>query len=330
MLCVMSITAPHPIASPSRSGKTRLQVVRKQTVAQGVCGLVLSDPDGCRLPDWTPGSHIDLTFPNGLTRQYSLCGDRWDPMTYEVAVLREPESRGGSAYIHDELREGDIVELGGPRNNFALVPADNYFFIAGGIGITPLLPMLEQAEMLGTPWHLLYGGRTRSSMAFSDRLERWGDRVTLRPQDEFGLLDLSIIQEQPTGTKVYCCGPEPLLDAVREAAASLPPGRLRMERFVAGTLPPPLRTTPFTLELARSGITMTVDPDTSVLDAVASAGVPILASCRQGICGTCETGVVAGVPDHRDSLLGDDDRERGDCFYPCVSRAASDRLVIDA
>jgi ferredoxin-NADP reductase len=326
----MSTTASQAISTPSRSGKARLEVVRKHALSEGVCGLVLSDPSGNRLPDWTPGSHVDLTFSNGLTRQYSLCGDRWDAMTYEVGVLREPGSRGGSAYVHDELGEGDFIELGGPRNNFALVPADRYLFIAGGIGITPLLPMIEQAEVLGVPWHLLYGGHTRSSMAFIDRLERWDDRVELRPQDEYGLLDLSVIIDQPAGTKVYCCGPGPLLDAVRAAGARLPAGHLRTERFVAGTLPAPLRTTPFTLELARTGVTVTVGPGTSVLDAVASAGVPILASCRQGICGTCETGVVAGVPDHRDSLLEDDERERGDCFYPCVSRAASDRLVIDA
>ncbi|GAB2462260.1 PDR/VanB family oxidoreductase [Xylanimonas ulmi] len=318
------LTAPVP-----QSGKVRLEVVRKEALADGVCRLALSAPGGTRLPDWTPGSHIDLTFA-GLTRQYSLCGDRWDSSTYEVAVLREPLSRGGSAYVHERLREGDLVDLGGPRNNFALVPADHYLFIAGGIGVTPILPMLEQAERLGTPWRLLYGGRTRASMAFADRLARWGDRVELCPQDERGLLDLSVIARQPPGAKVYCCGPAPLLDAVRAACADLPAGRLRLERFAAGTLPPPLRGTPFTLELARSGRTVRVDPDTSVLDAVAAAGVPILSSCRQGICGTCETGVISGTPDHRDSLLDDAERERGDCFYPCVSRSASDRLVIDA
>lgn len=326
----MSTTTPDTLATPAGSGKVRLRVARKEALADGVCGLVLAAPDGRRLPDWAPGSHVDLTFANGLTRQYSLCGDRWDPYTYRVAVLREPQGRGGSAYVHDVLGEGDPVEIAGPRNNFALAPADRYLFIAGGIGITPLLPMLGQAEMLGTPWRLLYGGRRRSSMAFLDRLARWGERVTVRPQDESGLLDLSLIAEQPAGTKVYCCGPEPLLNAVQDAAASLPPGHLRTERFVAATMPPPVRTTPFTLRLARSGSTLTVPPDVSVLDAVAEAGVPILASCRQGICGTCETGVVDGVPDHRDSLLDEDERRRNHCFYPCVSRAASDELVVDA
>lgn len=312
-----------------RTGKVRLCVARKRFLAEGVCGLELTAPDGRRLPDWTPGSHIDLTFGDGITRQYSLCGDRWDAYTYQVAVLREPTSRGGSAYVHDELGEGDLVDIAGPRNNFALAPADRYLFIAGGIGITPLLPMLEQADLLDTPWRLLYGGRRRDSMAFLDRLAPWGERVEVHPQDERGLLDLDHIAEQSAGTKIYCCGPEPLLDAVRAAATRLPAGALRTERFVAATKPPPIRSTPFEIELARSGITVTVSPDASVLDAVAEAGIPILASCRQGICGTCETGVVNGVPDHRDSLLDEHERQRGDCFYPCVSRAASDRLVLD-
>ncbi|MFJ9387827.1 PDR/VanB family oxidoreductase [Nocardioides sp. NPDC101246] len=311
-------------------GKVRLQVTRKRLLAEGVCGLELTSPECARLPDWTPGSHIDLSLGNGLTRQYSLCGDRWDPYTYQVAVLREFESRGGSAYIHDELTEGDLVDIAGPRNNFPLAPADGYLFVAGGIGITPLLPMLEQADLLGTPWRLLYGGRRRSSMAFLDRLAAWGDRVEVCPQDESGLLDLAAVTAQPPGTKVYCCGPGPLLDAARSTAAGLPAGHLRTERFVAGVVPPPVRSTAFDVELARSGVTVTVPPGASVLDALAGAGVPVLASCRQGVCGTCETDVLAGVPDHRDSLLDEEERRRGDCFYPCVSRAASDRLVIDA
>ncbi|MFI5626172.1 PDR/VanB family oxidoreductase [Nocardioides sp. NPDC051685] len=325
----MSVTTVTPV-TPTQSAKVRLRVRRKAQLAKGVCGLVLVDPDGRRLPDWTPGSHVDLTFANGLTRQYSLCGDRWDPHRYEVAVLREPGGRGGSAYVHDVLAEGDSVEIAGPRNNFALAPADRYLFVAGGIGITPILPMLEQAELLGSPWNLLYGGRHRSSMAFLDRLAGWGDRVEVHPQDEHGLLDLSAVAGAPPGTKIYCCGPEPLLTAVREAAANLAAGCLRTERFAAREQGAPVRTTSFTVKLARSGATVTVPPGVSILDAVAEAGVPILASCRQGTCGTCETPLLAGLPDHRDSLLNEQERNSGDLFYPCVSRAASDHLVLDA
>lgn len=328
----MSSSTISPITTlpASPSGQVTLTVVAKTVEADGVCRLRLADPAGRRVPDWAPGAHIDLGLADGTTRQYSLCGDRWDPYAYEVAVLREPDGRGGSAYVHDVLAEGDAVEVGGPRNNFALVPADRYLFVAGGIGITPLLPMVEQAAMLGTPWTLLYGGRTSASMAFLDRLARWGDHVVVRPQETHGLLDVAgAVAAQPAGTKVYCCGPAPLLAAVEAACVDLPAGHLRLERFTAREQGPPARTTPYEIELATSGRVLDVAPGTSVLDALSEAGVPVLASCRQGVCGTCETTVLAGVPDHRDSLLDDDERRRGDCFYPCVSRSASDRLVLD-
>lgn len=168
----------------SRSAMPRtveLTVTSKSAAADGVVAVTLAHPGRERLPDWTPGAHIDLVLPGGLTRQYSLCGDRWDPYSYRIGVLREPAGRGGSAYIHDELAVGTAVAIGGPRNNFALVPSPRYLFIAGGIGITPLLPMIEQAERLGADWRLLYGGRTRRSMAFTDELGRYGGKVTLVP-----------------------------------------------------------------------------------------------------------------------------------------------------
>lgn len=340
MLPDMRVTAVTSEARPSvrsttvvagSTGKVRLGVLEKELVADGVCRLVLADPDGRRLPDWAPGAHIDLSFESGHTRQYSLCGDRWDPFRYEIAVLRERAGRGGSAYIHDRLRPGDVVEVAGPRNNFALAPSERYLFIAGGIGITPLLPMLQQAELTGIPWTLLYGGRHRASMAFLDRLIPFGDRVLARPEDERGLLDLGLIDDQPAGTKIYCCGPAPLLAAVEERCGrlGLPGGTLRVERFVARDQGAPVRSTPFDVVLARSGRTVTIQPGTSILDAAAAAGVPILASCRQGTCGTCETRLVEGVADHRDSLLDEDERRSGDRLYPCVSRAASDRIVLD-
>lgn len=328
---MLTSTTHHRSTAPAApTGQVSLTVVDKTAEADGVCRLRLADPAGGRVPDWTPGAHIDLGLANGTTRQYSLCGDRWDPHAYEVAVLRESGGRGGSAYIHDVLREGDTVQVGGPRNNFRLVPAEHYLFVAGGIGITPLLPMVEQAAMLGTPWTLLYGGRSRSSMAFLDRLARWGDRVLVRPQDTHGLLDLAgVLDAQPAGVKVYCCGPAPLLSAVEVAGRDLPAGHLRTERFSALDQGPPARTTAYEVELARSGRVLDVAPGISVLDALGEAGVPVLASCRQGVCGTCETSVLAGLPDHRDSLLDDDERRRGDTFFPCVSRSVSDRLVVD-
>jgi ferredoxin-NADP reductase len=307
-----------------------LRVTAKEVQSDGVLTLELAAPSGGRLRDWTPGSHIDLVLPNGLTRQYSLCGDRFDAFRYGVGVLREPTGRGGSAYVHDELAVGDRVGVGGPRNNFPLVPSEQYLFVAGGIGITPLLPMIAQADLLGADWRLLYGGRRRASMAFLDGLSPYGDRVLLRPEDEFGLLDLRGFLGQPReGVRLYCCGPAPLLAAMETVAADWPPHALRTERFVADERGAPVRSTPFEVELARTGVTVKVTTDVTVLDAVADAGVDVLSSCRQGICGTCETTVLAGEPDHRDTLLDDDERAAGDCMYICVSRSCSDRLVLD-
>ncbi|MCZ2839533.1 PDR/VanB family oxidoreductase [Modestobacter sp. VKM Ac-2985] len=307
-----------------------VRVAEKTPVADGVVTLTLAAPDGGRLPDWTPGAHVDLTLDNGLTRQYSLCGDRWDARSYRVGVLLEPAGRGGSAYVHQQLEPGHVVGLGGPRNDFPLVPADSYLFVAGGIGITPVLPMVVQAELLRLDWRLLYGGRQRSSMAFLDELAAHGDRVQVRPQDEHGLLDLTgFLGEPRPGTRVYGCGPAPLLTALEGACAGWPPRTLHTERFVAAERGAPVRTTPFEVELHRSGRTVTVAPGTSVLDAIAGAGVEVLSSCRQGTCGTCETTVLAGQPDHRDALLDDEERAAADCMYPCVSRSCSDRLVLD-
>ncbi|MGW4586938.1 PDR/VanB family oxidoreductase [Amycolatopsis thermoflava] len=306
-----------------------LEVTAREARAEGVVALTLSRPDGGRLPDWTPGAHIDLVLPNGLTRQYSLCGDRWDAHSYRIGVLREPAGRGGSAYVHDRLRPGDRVGIGGPRNNFPLVPSGRYLFVAGGIGITPLLPMIHQADLLGADWTLLYGGRRRASMAFTDELAADGDRVHLVPEDEHGLLDLASWLGTPRpGTKVYCCGPAPLLAAVESACRDWPPFSLHVERFTAREQAP-ARDEPFEVELRRTGATVTVTPGISVLEAVRGAGVDVLSSCRQGTCGTCETGVLAGVPDHRDSILADHERAAGEVMFVCVSRSCTDRLVLD-
>ncbi|GAA2853249.1 ferredoxin [Actinoplanes cyaneus] len=307
-----------------------LRVTGKEPVADDVVALTLADPGGARLPDWTPGAHIDVILPGGLTRQYSLCGDRWDAHSYRIAVLRERGGRGGSAYVHDVLAVGGVVGLGGPRNNFPLVPAGRYLFIAGGIGITPLLPMIAQAELLGADWQLLYGGRREASLAFGHDLLGYGDRVHLRPEDRHGLLDLpGFLARWRPGTRVYCCGPAPLLAAVERACAGLPPHTLRTERFVASAAAGLARGAPFEIELARSGTVLTVPAHSSVLDVVTAAGAGVLSSCRQGVCGTCEITVLAGEPEHRDSVLDDAERAAGTRMFACVSRARSDRLVVD-
>jgi ferredoxin-NADP reductase len=305
-------------------------VVSKERAASGVTLLAMTAADRSRLPDWTPGAHVDLILPNGMIRQYSLCGDRWDSTKFQIAVLREVAGRGGSAYIHDQLAVGDTVGIAGLRNSFPLVPAERYRFIAGGIGITPLLPMLHQAELTGAEWSLLYVGRSRQSMAFLSNLARYEGRVCLVPKDEQRQLDvaewLGAAQKE---TKVYCCGPVSLITAVERACAQWPAHALRTERFMTGALPRATRATPFEVVLARTGRMVTVQPGASVLDALREARVSVMSSCQQGLCGTCETTVIAGLPDHRDSVLSDVDREAGDCMMICVSGSRGDRLILD-
>jgi ferredoxin-NADP reductase len=306
--------------------EAELVVDRRDLAADGVLALTLRHPLGEQLPAWEPGAHIDVVLGPGLERQYSLCGDPADRTAWRIAVLREPAGRGGSAHVHEQVEQGGKVRVRGPRNHFALRPAPRYRFIAGGIGITPILPMLAAAEAEGTEWTLLYGGRTRESMAFTEELSRYGDRVTIAPQDEIGLLDLaSVLDDVPEGTLVYCCGPGPLLDAVEERC---PTGLLHMERFTPKEQLVD-ENTEFEVELAQTGTTVTVTPDVSVLDAVRASGVEVLFSCTEGTCGTCETDVIDGTPDHRDSVLTEEEREAGETMMICVSRCRGKKLVLD-
>jgi ferredoxin-NADP reductase len=303
-----------------------LFVERRESVADGVLALTLRHPLGAELPSWEPGAHIDVVLGPGLERQYSLCGDPANRRAWRIAVLHEPAGRGGSAYVHGQSREGGRVRVRGPRNHFPLVSAPRYRFVAGGIGITPILPMLAAAEAAGAEWTLLYGGRTRGSMAFTEELGRYGDRVTLAPQDETGLLDLApVLDGVPAGTLVYACGPGALLDAVEGRCPAMPP---HVERFR-----PKLQEAggdrEFEVVLERSGRTVSVAPGVSVLDTVRAAGIEVLFSCTEGTCGTCETEVLEGAPDHRDSVLTEQEREAGGTMLICVSRCRGDRLVLD-
>jgi ferredoxin-NADP reductase len=249
---------------------------------------------------------------------------------YRRGVLRDPDGRGSSRFVHDRLRAGDTVRVRGPRNNFPLVDSPRYLFVAGGIGITPVLAMIRAAETGGAHWELVYGGRRRASMAFLDELAQYGDRVSVRPQDETGLLDLDTLLGTPRpDTLVYCCGPEPLLAAVEQRCAGWPRGALHVERFAPRPQTEPVRTEAFEVVLQRSELTLTVPPDRSILSVVEEAGVGVLSSCAEGTCGTCETAVVEGVPDHRDSVLDPEEREADDCMMICVSRSRGPRLVLD-
>ncbi|MEH0927270.1 PDR/VanB family oxidoreductase [Micromonospora sp. CPCC 205558] len=306
-----------------------LVVAGREQVAAETVAIRLCRPDGGDLPEWTPGAHIDLELGAGLVRQYSLCGDPADRSVLRVAVQREPNGRGGSRLAHERLTVGATVRVSGPRNTFPLVPARRYLFVAGGIGITPIAPMVAAADAAGADWRLVYGGRTRATMAFATTLrEKYGDRVSLHPQDETGLLDLVGLLGRPGTGLVYCCGPEPLISAVEELCRSWPPGCLHVERFTAQAVSGASETT-IEVELALSGRTVTVPPGTPILQAVEEAGVQVLSSCREGTCGTCETPVLAGVPEHRDSLLTAQERAAGDTMMICVSRARTPRLVLE-
>jgi ferredoxin-NADP reductase len=311
--------------------RSDLAITARETRAEGVISLTLADPGGAQLPGWTPGAHIDVLLDDAV-RQYSLCGPPGDQHTWRIAVLLDQDGRGGSKRVHQMLKTGDQVAVRGPRNHFPLHAAPRYIFIVGGIGITPILPMIEVATEAGSDWQLYYGGRSRASMAFLDELEPYGERVTIWPDDEKGLLPLDDILADPAeDVLVYCCGPEGLLAATEQRCAAWPAGALHLERFSAKPQPEPAagEETPFEVVCQRSGLTVTVPPGTSIIDALDEQGVSVLSSCLEGVCGTCETPVLEGIPDHRDSLLSEDEREANEYMMVCVSRSKSDRLVLD-
>lgn len=318
----------------SAVGETlEVQVIGLRLEAEGVIALELHGVDKAPLPAWTAGAHVDVLLPSGLVRQYSLCSDPQDRQRWRIAVLQETNGRGGSREVHNALRVGQRITLRGPRNAFALQPAARYLFVAGGIGITPLLAMARSAEQAGAEWQLLYGGRSRRSMAFIDELQTLGQgRVEVVPADEVGLLDLdAVVAAARSGTQVYSCGPAPLLDALTErfAAAGLS-DHLHLERFAA---PAPVASATgeggLTVILARSGGQVEVPADQSIMAALREAGHTVPSSCEQGICGMCETRVLDGVPEHRDLLLTESERACGKVMMLCVSRAKTATLTLD-
>ncbi|MDI3405627.1 PDR/VanB family oxidoreductase [Streptomyces cavernicola] len=301
------------------------------TEAAGVVSLVLAARDGRALPGWTPGAHIDVVLSRDLIRQYSLSSAP-DEARWRIAVLREPDGRGGSAHLHDRVRVGARLLVSTPRNTFPLdLDADRHVLVAGGIGITPLLPMAAALEAAGRPWTLLYLGRTAASMAFTEELARYGDKVRFHRDDESGVIDVTAELDRlgAAHARVYACGPAGLLAAVEGYAESRPGSRLVVEHFTAAPdAQGALDDRPFTVE-TRDGRDIAVGARQSILDALSEAGVRSLSSCREGVCGTCETGVLAGEPDHRDRVLGDEERAAGDTMMICVSRCRGDRLVLD-
>lgn len=318
-----------------------LRVTQMTYEAEGVLSLQLRRIDSDEpLPAWAPGAHIDIYVPDGSTRQYSLCGDPEDLSSWQIAVLRETEGRGGSAYVHDQLRVGQRLLVTRPKHNFKLEDASHHTLIAGGVGITPIMAMAEHLARHDKPFHLTYGGRSRSSMAFRDRLVALGDRVTFLAEDQDGRPDLdAIMKNVPDGGLVYVCGPVGLLTAVQaaaQAAHGADSDLVRFELFSRAGLDLPAPTDgpdtisdTYELVLARSGRTLHLQPEVNILETVLELGLEVENDCRDGICGSCVTPILSGTVDHRDLVLTKREQKAMDQMMVCVSRPTCLRLELD-
>ncbi|UIR36294.1 cytochrome P450/oxidoreductase [Rhodococcus sp. DMF-1] len=321
---------PVTIGEPStRSVSRTVTVERLDRIADDVLRVVLRAPAGNALPAWTPGAHIDVDL-GALSRQYSLCGAP-DAPTYEIAVLLDPESRGGSRYVHEQLRVGGSLRIRGPRNHFALDPdAEHYVFVAGGIGITPVLAMADHARARGWSYELHYCGRNRSGMAYLERVAGHGDRAALHVSAEGTRVDLAALLATPvSGTQIYACGPGRLLAGLEDASRHWPDGALHVEHFTSSltALDPDVEHA-FDLDLRDSGLTVRVEPTQTVLDALRANNIDVPSDCEEGLCGSCEVTVLEGEVDHRDTVLTKAERAANRQMMTCCSRACGDRLTL--
>lgn len=311
-----------------------VRVARKWQEAQDICAVELVAEPGQTLPGFSAGSHIDVHLPGGLTRQYSLCNDPAEQQHYQIAVLRDPASRGGSVAVHDLVQEGQALQISAPKNHFALAHgAPRHLLLAGGIGITPLLCMAQRLRATGASFELHYATRSLARTAFRDEIAAFGDKVKLHLDDGDAAqkLDLpAVLAAQPAATRLYVCGPTGFIDFVLATAKARgwPADHLHLEYFGAA----PQDTTgdqAFEVRLASSGQTYTVPADKTVVQALQAHGIEIMVSCEQGVCGTCLTRVLEGECDHRDLYLTDEEKAANDQFTPCCSRAKSKLLVLD-
>lgn len=308
-----------------------MQLLVKQITheARDIVSLWLAAPGGGILPDWEPGAHIDVLRPDGTSGQYSLCAPPGSAM-WRIGVLFRPGGRGGARHLHHGVRVGDLLTVEGPRNQFPIKDAAGYLFIAGGIGITPILPMLHKAKAGGRPWHLSYGGRSRETMAYIEEIASLGGSVDLVPEDERGLLQIGpLVDRYARANAVYCCGPEPMIAAVEAAMAgrSLPPPQT--ERFQPRAVQGGAQRSAFRVRLARRNVSLVVGADESILEALERSAIPVPSSCREGTCGACETRVLAGEIEHLDAILGAQERQEGKTMMICCSRARSPDLLLD-
>lgn len=329
---VAELIKPPASDAPRTTGGPALRQVRLQSMtweAPGVLSLMLTAADGGTLVPFEPGAHIDLQFPDGTTRQYSLCGDPSDTSRYRIGV-RAVSGGVCSQFIHRRLRPGDLLKVSKPRNLFALVKAPRYIFVAGGIGITPLIPMMRAASARGTPWKLIYCNRRNEDAPFLTEVLSFGGEVSLHSTEAGTRLDVTVclgtVQE---GAVIYCCGPERLMAAVEEATTAWPPETVRFEWFSPRSRSLDELCGSFQVVCEASGVTLTVPPDRTVLSILNDAGIEVPCSCQQGICGTCEVRVLSGEVEHRDSILSLAERAANETMMICVSRARGSRLVLD-
>ena len=313
-----------------------VRVARKTVEAVDICSFELVAADGSALPSFSAGSHVDVQVPGGLTRQYSLCNDPSESHRYLIGVLKDAATRGGSKAMHEQLGEGDMLTISAPKNHFALAhDAKRHLLLAGGIGITPILCMAERLAVIGAGFEMHYCTRSRERTAFVKRIARasFAPRVFHHFDDGPAAqkLDIAALLATPQpDTHVYVCGPTGFMDAVLASArgASWPEPQLHYEFFAAA----PTTTDSdgsFEVQLASSGRLVVVPKEQSVVQALAAAGVEVMTSCEQGVCGTCITRVLEGVPDHRDLYFTPEEHAANDQFTPCCSRAKSARLVLD-
>ncbi len=310
-------------------------VRRKSLEADNIASFELVDPHGRAMPGFDAGAHIDVGTKEGVVRQYSLCNPPGETDRYLIGVLRDPASRGGSIAMHDEIHEGDLIKISAPKNHFPLAKSQRTLLLAGGIGVTPILAMAEQLASEGSEFEMHYCARSPSAMAFRERIieSSYADRVNFHfddgPDDQKLEMDALVKQTDP-GTHVYVCGPGGFIDFVMNSfkASNWDPKQLHTEYF-SNASADTSEDASFEVKIASSGAVFEVPTDKTVYQVLSENGVDVMVSCEQGVCGTCLTGVLEGIPDHRDMYMDDDEHAANDQFTPCCSRSKSKTLVLD-
>lgn len=321
----------------SNASTLSVRVTRKTAETADICTFELVTEGGGPLPSFSAGSHIDVQVPGtDITRQYSLCNDSTESSRYLIGVLRDPASRGGSVAMHDAIQEGQVLNISAPKNHFALAhEAQRSLLLAGGIGVTPILCMAERLAISGATFEMHYCTRSRERTAFYERIAkaRFAEQVQFHFDDGEAAqkLDIAKLLSAPSaGLHLYVCGPKGFMDAVLSSARAQgwPEAQLHYEFFSAEVVKSDDDAS-FDVKLASSGRVIKVLADQSVTQALFAAGVDVPTSCEQGVCGTCLTRVIEGVPDHKDMYLTPDEQAANDQFMPCCSRSKSPLLVLD-